>query len=336
MRIAILSPIAWRTPPKGYGPWEQVASNITEGLVRRGHDVTLFATKESRTQGRLIGTTHSGYEEDKKVNPDVWKPMHIAEVFERADEFDIIHNHFDFTPLTYSRLIKTPVVTTIHGFSSPEIHPAYEKYNRTTHFVSISNSNRLETLDYVATVYNGIDLKDFTFNANPGDNLLFLGRICYEKGTHEAIEIAKRANKQLIIAAIIQEEDYFRDKVEPRLCDQIQYIGPIGPEKRNELLGNALAFLHPVMRPEPFGLTMAESMACGTPVIGFDLGSVREVVDHNKTGFVVNSIDEAVDSVRAIPSIDRTDCRSRVERHFSLDTMVEGYVSVYEKILAKN
>jgi glycosyltransferase involved in cell wall biosynthesis len=337
IKIAMLAPIAWRTPPKDYGPWELVASNLTEGLVEKGHDVTLFATKNSITKAKLHAVCPEGYEEDKRINPDVWKLLHISEVFERANEFDIIHNHFDFPVLTYSKLVKTPLVTTIHGFSSPDIYPIYEKYNDNTHYVSISDSDRYEKLDYIATVYNGINLDEFTYNPIGGDYLVFLGRICYEKGTYEAIQIAKKSNKKLIIAGIIQEKDYYKQKVRPYIDNnQIIFMGPVGPKKRDQLLGNALALLHPVMRPERFGLVMPEANACGTPVIGFDLGSIKEVIEHNKTGFVVNNVNEAVKCIKNIDKISRSDCRKRVEEHFSVEKMVEGYAKVYNKILSLN
>lgn len=335
IKIAMLAPIAWRTPPRNYGPWELVASNLTEGLVEKGYDVTLFASKDSITKAKLYAICPRGYEEDKNINPEVWKLLHISEVFERADEFDIIHNHFDYPTLTYSKLIKTPVVTTIHGFSSPDIYPVYEKYNENTYYVSISKSDRYEKLNYIATVYNGINLDEFTYNPNEGDYLVFLGRICYEKGTYEAIQIAKKSNKKLIIAGIIQEEYYYAKKIEPYIDNnQIKFIGSIGLKERDEVLGNALALLHPVMKPERFGLVLPEAMACGTPVIGFDLGSVREVIKHNKTGFVVNNIKEAVKCIKKIDKINRINCRKRVEEHFTIENMVEDYVKVYNEILS--
>jgi len=335
IKIAMLAPIAWRTPPRKYGPWELVASNLTEGLVKIGYDVTLFATKDSITNANHYAICPRGYEEDKSINPDVWKLMHISEVFERADEFDIIHNHFDFPPLTYSKLVNIPVLTTIHGFSSPDIYPVYEKYNDNTYYVSISDSDRYEKLKYIATVYNGINLDDFKYNPNGGDYLVFLGRICHEKGTHEAIKIAKETNKKLMIAGFIQEEDYFKEKVDPYIDgNNIVYLGLINDSERNELLGNALAFLHPVMCPERFGLVMIEAMACGTPVIGFNRGSVREIINHGKTGYVVDKIKEAVDFIKDIEKINRINCRRRVEKYFTLERMVAGYEKVYNKILS--
>lgn len=337
MKIAMLSPVAWPTPPRGYGPWEQVAANIAEGLTRLGHDVTVFATADSRPAGRLHAICPRAYEEDKSINPDVWMPMHIAECFEHAGEFDIIHNHCDFRSLVFAGLVNTPVLTTIHGFSSPSIYPAYEKYNANTWYVSISDSDRYDKLDYVGTVYNGIDLSQFTFRDKPGQDLLYIGRIHYEKGCAEAIEIAKRADRRLTIAGFVQQEDYFKQKVEPHIDGgQIRFIGPVEAKQRNELLGDALAVLHPVMEPERFGLIMTESMACGTPVIAFDKGSPREVIRHGETGFVVNDVQAAADAVNRVGEIDRSVCRSHVEEHFTTQRMVEGYLKAYEQVLREH
>jgi len=196
MKVAILSPIAWSTPPKKYGPWEQVASNIAEGLIDKGIDVTLFATGDSSTEGKLNYVCNKPYAEEPEMNAKVWECLHISNLMEQASNFDIIHNHFDFLPLTYSGLIKTPLLTTIHGFSSQKILPVYKKYNDTNFYVSISNSDRSPELDYIATVYNGIDTENFNFNANPKDYLLFFGRIHPEKGTFESIKIAKSIQKR--------------------------------------------------------------------------------------------------------------------------------------------
>ncbi len=334
LKIAILAPIAWRTPPRKYGPWELVTSNLTEELVKKGYDVTLFATRDSITQAKHVATCPRGYEEDKTINPDVWKLLHISEVFERAEEFDIIHNHFDFPALTYSKLVNTPVLTTIHGFSSPEIIRVYEKYNKHCYYVSISNSDRHPRLDYISTVYNGIDVSNFTFSSQSEEYLAYLGRICFEKGAYEAIQIAKKSHKKLKIAGIIQEPQYFEKFVKPHIDnDQIIFMGHITNEERNELLMNALALVHPVRKPERFGLVMPEAMACGTPVIGFDLGSVSEVISHQKTGFVVQNVDEAVNAVKRLNQISRFKCRKRVEQLFSKEIMVEKYIHVYNEII---
>jgi len=335
MKVAILSPVAWRTPPRHYGPWEQVASNITEGLVERGVDVTLFATKDSLTKGKLDGIIERGYEEDKEIDPKVAECLHIGYLMEKAAEFDLIHNHFDFLPLTYSRLIKTPMVTTIHGFSSPKIIPVYKRYNPWNYFVSISHADRSPELDYIATVYNGIDKSSFTLREKPGDYLLYFGRIHHDKGTWEAIQIALKAKMKLIIAGIIQDKAYFDEKVAPYLNnDDVVYVGSAGPEKRNELLGNAYALLHPINFNEPFGLSVAEAMFCGTPVIAFNKGSMKELVVDGKTGFLVTSIDEAVEKIPHILNIDRLYCRAWAEKNFSKEKMVDDYLKVYRKILS--
>ncbi|RYU90767.1 glycosyltransferase family 4 protein [Mucilaginibacter terrigena] len=333
MKAAILAPVAWRTPPRHYGPWEQVASNIAEGLIKLGVDVTLFATGDSITEGKLQSICKQGYEEDRTQDAKVLECLHISNLMEQASDFDIIHNNFDFLPLTYTALINTPMITTIHGFSSPRIIPVYKKYNSRGYYVSISNADRRDELDYIATVYNGLDTKDFKFTEEPQDYLLYFGRIHHDKGPVEAIEIAKRTNKKLIIAGIIQDEDYFKDRVEPHLSDQIEYIGPAGPDKRNELLGNALALLHPINFAEPFGMSVAEAMLCGTPVIAFNKGSMPELIQHEKTGFLVNTVDEAADVTGQLGSINRAYCREWASSQFSKEKMAEDYFKLYEKIL---
>jgi len=268
------------------------------------------------------------------LDPKVWECLHISEVFEHADDFDLIHNHYDFLPLTYSRLVSTPVLTTIHGFSSPRILPVYHKY-RDGYYVSISNADRDPGLEYLATVYNGIRLEQFTFREKGGDYLLFLGRIHPDKGVHLAIEVADRTGRQLIIAGVIQDEDYFKSLVRPRLDGRrTRFIGPVGPRERDKLLGEAYASLHLVTIPERFGLTMVESMACGTPVIGMDLGSVREIIDE-ESGILVHSLEEAVSAVEEVARVDRQACRRRVEENFTAERMVEGYVRVYDSIVEK-
>jgi glycosyltransferase involved in cell wall biosynthesis len=335
MKIAVLSAVAWRTPPRHYGPWEQVASNLTEGLVREGIDVTLFATADSITGARLEGVIEKGYEEDATQSAKVLECLHISNLMERAENFELIHNHFDFLPLTYSRLIFTPMVTTIHGFSSQNIIPVYKKYNSGTHYVSISYADRSPELKYIANIYHGIKTADFTFNASPDDYLLYFGRIHPDKGTYEAIEIAKRSKHRLLIAGIIQDKDYFKEKVEPFLNDEIVFLGPADPEKRNVLLKNALALLHPINFHEPFGLSVAEAMLCGTPVIAFNKGSMPELIENRKTGFLVNDMYEAVESIPEINRIDRAYCRQYATEKFSIDKMVKDYIKVYEQILYK-
>ena len=331
-RIAVLSPIAWRTPPRAYGAWETVASNIAEGLVARGWDVTLFATGDSITKAKLHAVIDKGYEEDNSVDPKVAEIYHISEIMERADEFDLIHNSYDFIPLTYSRLIKTPMLTTIHGFSSEKILQVYRKY-KDTYYVSISDSDRDSELPYLATVYNGIDLSNLTFSGKRGESLVFLGRIHPDKGTHLAIETAKKAKMNLLIAGIIQDEDYFNTLIKPHINDTtIKYVGPVGPVERDALFKQAYAVLHLNELPERFGLVMAEAMGAGVPVIAYNRGSCREVVADGKTGFIVEDVEQAAEAVGKIEQIKPADCRKHVEENFSIDKMVQGYEEVYEQI----
>jgi glycosyltransferase involved in cell wall biosynthesis len=334
MRVAVLAPVAWRTPPRHYGPWEQIASNITEGLISLGVDVTLFATGDSVTTGKLYSVCDAGYEEDRTQDAKVLECLHISNLMEKASEFDIIHNNFDFLPLTYSGLIKTPVITTIHGFSSPQIIPVYRKYNSIGHYVSISNADRSPDLDYLATVYNGLDTKHFEFNATPDDYLLYFGRIHHDKGTAEAIEIAKKSGKKLVIAGLIQDENYFKEKIEPRLNKQIEYVGNAEPTTRNVLLKNAAALLHPINFNEPFGMSVAEAMLCGTPVIAFNKGAMPELIKDKKTGFLVEDIDEAVKAVGCIKDIKRKDCHDWAKSQFSCEKMVGDYFKLYKEILS--
>jgi len=337
MRIAMLAPISWRVPPRHYGPWEQVVSVLTEGLVGRGIDVTLFATADSVTTARLVSSCQRPYSEDPTIDVKVWESLHVSEVFERAREFDLIHNHFDFLPLTYSGLVQTPVLTTIHGFSSHRILPVYEKYNNQTYYVAISHADRNPRLNYLATIYHGVSLEDFRLQPEHGRYLLFFGRIHPDKGAAEAIDVALRSGWPLIIAGIIQDSAYFEREVAPRLDgDRVRFIGPVGPEKRSELLAGALALLHLINFSEPFGLSMVEAMACGTPVIARPLGAVPEIVQDQKTGFLVKDCDAAVGAVKNVRNLDRRYIRARVEANFSRDRMVREYIRAYEKVLAMN
>ena len=335
-RIAVLAPVAWRTPPRAYGAWETVASNITEGLVARGwKNVTLFATKESITKAKLEGWVERGYEEDKNQIPLVSTCLHISKVMERAGEFDLIHNNFDYLPLTYLPLIKTPMLTTIHGFSDQDILRVYHDH-KDSYYASISDSDRDPGLPYLATVYNGIDLSNLTFRETPGDKLVHYGRIHNDKGTHLAIEVAKRSGRDLIIAGIIQEQEYFDNLVKPHINNSsIQYIGPVNPVQRDALLKEASAVIHLNLIPERFGLVMAESNAAGVPVIAMDLGSCREVIADKETGYLVNNVEEAVEAVGKIEQIDRKKCRRRVEENFTIDCMAAGYEKVYEEIFRR-
>ena len=334
MRIAVLSPVSWRTPPIHYGPWESVVSLLTEELVQMGLDVTLFATGDSRTSGKLVAVCPRPYSEDSSVDPKVAECLHISEIFERAAEFDIIHNNFDFLPLSYSGLVETPVLTTIHGFSSPAIIPVYRKYNARGHYVAISESDKSPELDYIATIHHGIDVAQFPFSGAKGEYLLFFGRIHPHKGVYEAIQVAQRIGMKLVIAGIIQDQDYFAARVEPYVDGTtVEYIGSVGPDQRADVLGGALALLHLISFDEPFGLSLVESMACGTPVIAFRRGSMPEIIRDGETGYIVEDVEGAINAVAGVTSIDRSTCRADVEKHFTSTRMARDYVRVYKEIL---
>jgi glycosyltransferase involved in cell wall biosynthesis len=334
MKIAILAPITWRTPPRHYGPWEQVASVLTEALVKNGLDVTLFATADSITSARLQSVCERPVGEsggDMKV----LECLHISHLMEQAGSFDIIHNHFDFLPLTYTKLIPCPMITTIHGFSSEQIIPVYKKYNAHSHYVSISNSDRHPSLNYLDTVYNGIDETQFQSGEGDGDYLLYFGRIHPHKGAYEAIQIAMASNKKLILCGLIQDPNYFDEKVKPYLNDcNIIYKGNVDPVQRNTLMGAATALLHPISFEEPFGLSVVEAMVCGTPVIAFDRGSMKELILDGKTGFLVTNTEEAIDAINRSDRFRRQDCRDHAMAKFSSQPMALHYIELYEKIMS--
>jgi len=330
LRVAVLAPISWRVPPRHYGPWEQFASLLTEGLVERGVDVTLFATADSETAGRLASVVPRGYSEDPDADPKVNECLHIAHVFERADEFDLIHNSFDFLPLTYSELVDTPVLTTIHGFSSPRILAVYQRYNAASSYVAISDSDRAPTLDYLATIHHGIDTDAFALRATAGRYLLFFGRIHPDKGTVEAIDVAARCGIPVVIAGIVQDQRYFDELIAPRIDDdKVSFVGAVGPDERSELLGGALALLHLIRFDEPFGYSVVEAMACGTPVIAFNRGSMPELIAAGTTGFLVDDIDGAVAAVTAAGTLDRTAIRRYAVERFGIARMVDAYIDAY-------
>ncbi|MEX0651046.1 MAG: glycosyltransferase family 4 protein [Actinomycetota bacterium] len=333
----MLAPISWRVPPRHYGPWEQFVSLLTEGLVERGVDVTLFATADSITSSSLVGTAPTGYSEDETLDAKVWEGLHISTLFERADEFDLIHNNFDFLPLTYSGLVETPVVTTIHGFSSDRIVPVFERYSHRSHYVAISEADRHPSLDYAATIHHGIDIAQFPLCEAPEDALLFFGRIHPDKGVEEAIEVAARAGMPLTIAGIVQDAAYFAERIEPHIDgERVTYVGSVGPGDRAALLGSAVAVLHLINFEEPFGFSVVESMACGTPVVANRRGSMPELVRHGENGFLVDSLDEAVLAVGEARDLDRAAVRASVRRRFDVSRMVEEYLTLYRRIVDPN
>jgi glycosyltransferase involved in cell wall biosynthesis len=296
--------------------------------------VTLFATADSRTAARLAGTAPTGYSEDPALDVKVWEALHISSVFERAAEFDLIHNSFDFLPLSYSALVDTPVVTTIHGFSSERIVPVYEKYNGRTHYVAISDADRHPRLDYLATIHHGIEMRQFELGRGDGGYLVFFGRIHPDKGVVEAIGAARTAGLPLVLAGIVQDRDYFERLVLPLVDGElVRYVGPVDAGGRNELLGRAAALLHLVNFSEPFGFSVVEAMACGTPVIATGRGSMPELIRPGENGFLVASEAEAAAAVKAAAALDRAAVRASVEHRFSVERMVGKYVEAYERVV---
>jgi glycosyltransferase involved in cell wall biosynthesis len=334
LRVAVLAPISWRVPPRHYGPWELFASLLTEGLVARGHDVTLFASGDSETSGHLSSVVPHGWSEDPTIDPKVAECLHIAAVFERAAEFDIIHNSFDFLPLTYAGLTSTPMVTTIHGFSSSRIMPVYSRYNGASSYVAISDADRHPDLDYVATIHHGIDLASFEFHPATGSYLAFFGRIHPDKGTSEAIDAAQEAGIPLRIGGIIHDEEYFEKEIRPRIDGkQVDYVGPIGAEDRSSFLGGAVALLHLINFDEPFGFSVVEAMACGTPVIAFRRGSMPEIIAEGTTGALVTNVASAAEAALHIDRLDRRAIRAEAVRRFGSARMVDDYLSVYSHVI---
>lgn len=357
LKIAQIVPPWLSVPPKKYGGTELIASHLTEELIKRGHKVTLFASGDSVTKAGLISTCPKSLYEQGIPWTDAFYPLlHASVAFEKAENFDIIHNHFHYFGLAFSSLVKTPVVTTYHGdFATAEKNPAKRQILERTkknYFVSISDSQRKFTkvnLNFVATVYNGIDLSKFEFGAKSQNYLVWLGRITEKKGLVEAIRAAKKAKIVLKIAAKVDKNhlpdvEFYEKKVKPLIDGkQIQYLGEVNSIRRNSLLKNSLALLNPIKWNEPFGLVMPEAMACGTPVIAFRNGSVPEIIKDGKTGFVVSQFDEKgklnikglVESIKKINQIDRRECRRQAEENFTVKKMVDGYEEVYYKILKK-
>jgi glycosyltransferase involved in cell wall biosynthesis len=335
MRVAMLSSISWRTPPRGYGPWELVTSLLTETLVARGVDVTLFATLDSKTAGTLDGVVPRGYSEDPSIDAKVWEALHVAHLFERASDFDLIHNQADFPALAFSRLVDTPMITTIHGFSSERILPVYHRYNDRVAYVAISDSDRHPDLDYAATIHHGIRIDDFPFNPTGGEELLFFGRIHPDKGAADAIRAAASTGNRLVMAGIVQDEAYHQREVAPFIDgERVSHVGVVGGDRRGQLLGNAKALLHLIHFDEPFGLSVIEAMACGTPVIAYRRGSMAELIDDGVTGFLVDNFAGAVAAIGRIGEIDRAACRRAAVERFSVDRMADEYLALYKRMIA--
>jgi glycosyltransferase involved in cell wall biosynthesis len=334
MKIALLGPVAWRTPPIHYGPWEQIASSLAEGLVARGLDVTLFASLDSQTRAKLDGVCAHGYEGRPEIDGRISEALHVSHALARSGEFDLVHNHIDWLPLAFAQHARAPMLTTVHGFSGRRILPAYVNA-RASAFVSISDSDRAPELEYLATIYHGIDLSVLPFSAAAGESLVVFGRIHPDKGTADAIEIARQAGRRLVICGIVQDERYFREQVEPHIDgDRVRYLGSVAPTQRAEVLGSAAALLHPIAFAEPFGLSVVEAMACGTPVITYPIGSMPEVVDPGITGFFADGVVSAAKQIEAAAALDRAAIRRVAERRFGVDRMVDDYLTVYHRLLA--
>jgi glycosyltransferase involved in cell wall biosynthesis len=341
MRIAQIAPIIERVPPKLYGGTERVVHALTEELVRRGHEVTLFASGDSITSARLQSVYPRALREARLKDlygTNMWGLLNVGVAFQRQEEFDIIHDHNNFLSLPTANVARTPVVMTMHGPFTPEIRRSFQTL-RNPFLVTISNSQAYAApkLHYAGTVHNGLYMRDYPFSDTHDGYLLFVGRISLEKGVHFAIEAAQQLNMRLIIAAKLESVDrpYYREYVEPFLSDQIQWIGEVDQEERNHLMSRALCFLHPVTWHEPFGLTLIEAMACGCPVIAFDKGSIPEIIRNGKTGFVVRDIEGMLDAIGHLDTIDRKRCRRHALKNFSAEKMTDGYEALYKKILSK-
>jgi glycosyltransferase involved in cell wall biosynthesis len=335
LKVALLGAISWPTPPPGYGPWEQVAYNIARGLVARGADVTLFATANSSSPGKLAAVVPVGLNEDPALNGEVLTELHVASCFARAHEFDLIHNSLDWKPLLYALATKAPpMLTTVHGFSSPPILGAYYAGAARSFYCSISDADRDPGLSYLATTYNGIDPNEWTFRDAPGDYLLFFARFHPEKGAHLAIDIARRAGMRLKMAGIPHDQAYFDELVKPHIDgDAVQFLGHVAGKARDELVGGALALVHMTTRPERFGLTLIEAMACGTPVLGARMGSIPEIVVDGTTGFLCDDVADAVAKAPRLASLSRRACRAHVEATFTVERMVDRYAAAYAEAL---
>lgn len=342
LRIAVVAPLAETVPPPLYGGTERVVSLLTEELVRRGHDVTLFASGDSRTSAHLISCSDRALRSDPAVTDYVAYAMtEMAEVSRRSSEFDLIHNHIDYVAFPTARLLDTPTLTTTHGrLDLPEVRRVYREFPEQL-LVAISEDQRsyLPRSAWVDTVHNAVDLSHFHFQPTPGDYLVFLGRISPEKRPDRAIRIARDVGMRLIMAAKIDPVDgeYWASAIEPLVRANpglVEYIGEVDEAGKDQLLGGAYAYLFPIDWPEPFGLTMAEAMAVGTPVVAINAGSVPEVVEDGVTGFICNTVDDMVSAISRVGSLDRSACRARVEERFSVTAMANGYERAYRSLLS--
>ncbi|MBD2347054.1 glycosyltransferase family 4 protein [Anabaena subtropica] len=338
MKIAQVAPLWERVPPPNYGGIELVVSHLTDELVRRGHEVTLFASGDSQTLAYLKAVCPRALRLNKNFQEyAVYETLELSQVYQNAAEFDIIHSHLGISALLAADLVKTPTVHTLHGDFTKDNHKVFSHHHQQP-YVSISNAQRQIHLNYIKTVYNGIEPKDHPFIAQPQEPpyLAFLGRFSPEKGPHHAIAIAKENGWRLKMAGKVDAVDanFFEQEIVPHIDGrQIEYLGEINHTQKVELLGNAAVTLFPINWQEPFGLVMIESMATGTPVIGMNRGSVPEVIDQGKTGFICQTHEEMAQIIPAALELNRRSCREYVENKFSVSQMVNGYEAVYEQII---
>ncbi len=339
MKIAQVAPLWERVPPPTYGGIELVVSHLTDELVRRGHEVTLFASGDSQTLARLEAVYPRAIRLDQQIKDySVYETLEVSQVYKQAAEFDIIHSHIGIAPLTIAELVKTPTIHTLHNNFKADTSKVFQLHRKQP-YISISNAQRQLDLNYLRTVYNGIDLENYSFCASPQAQppyLAFLGRLSPEKGPQHAIAIAKQTGWHLKMAGKIDavERQFFETEIAPHIDGkQIEYLGEVNHEQKVELLGNAALTLFPINWNEPFGLVMIESMATGTPVLGMNIGSVPEVIDHGKSGFICNSYEEMATMIPAALELDRRTCREYVKNNFSVTQMVDGYEAAYQQLL---
>jgi glycosyltransferase involved in cell wall biosynthesis len=340
MRIGILAAISWRVPPAGYGGWEQVAADLAAGLVANGHEVTVFASADSRPAGTLRSVVKHALSEDPTLAVDAraWETLHTAHAFSQAAGFDVLHNHAGAYPVCFAPLSPVAVVTTLHGSGAESDSRLIYRRHATLPYVSISNAERqlCPDLRYVATVYNGVSVDSFPYADRPDDYVLYLGRMSPDKGVHHTLEAARRAGARLILAGIVADEDrdYWESLVRPQLNSSAEYIGPVSAEEKRPLLASARALLHLVDYEEAFGLSMVEAMACGTPVIATRRGAIPELVVEGVSGFVVGDAAAAVAALERVADVDRAHCR-QYARRFDTAAMVAGYERVYEEVVER-
>ncbi len=340
MKIAQLAPVWERVPPVKYGGIEMVVHILTEELVKRGHDVTLFATGDSKTSAKLSSVYHTKPSRKLLIEgheiPDL---LHVTSAFKMANEFDLIHNHMGYLGIAMANFVSTPVLTTLHGPFIEANKRFFRTFKDAVYYNSISNAQRkdLTGLNYMGTVYNAIDVDRYEFKSKKKDYFLFLSRITADKGAHTAIDVAKRAGINLIMAGKIDpgpDTEYFEERVYPKIDGkQIKFLGEVTDKRKKELLRDAKAFIFPLQWPEPFGLVIIEAMASGTPVIAFPYGSVPEIVIDGETGFIVNTVEEMVEAVSKVDKIDLFKCRDYAEKKFSAAKMADDYEAIYRKMI---